>query len=109
MRDGVAVSRESEKLGFQQSHKIGKLDMVIFTLSHESTKNVQINTRKDIKLLLSSPLGGLSPPLRVYAEDFVSLPSKINFASVFAHSLEFILRLREQNSGFTFHYHFLAD
>ena len=62
-RDGVAMSRETEKLGFQESHKNDKLDIVMFTLSHESTKNVQLNTRKDVKLLLSSPFGVLSPPL----------------------------------------------
>ena len=45
-RDGVAMSRETEKLGFQESHKINKLDIVIFTLSHESPKNVQINLEK---------------------------------------------------------------
>ena len=63
LRDGVAMFRETEKLGFQESHKNDKLDIVMFTLSHESTKNVQLNTRKDVKLLLSSPFGGLSPPL----------------------------------------------
>lgn len=31
-RDGVAVSRETEKLGLQESHKIDKLDIVTFTL-----------------------------------------------------------------------------
>ena len=40
------MSRETEKLGFQESHKINKLDIVIVTLSHESTKNVQINLEK---------------------------------------------------------------
>ena len=45
-RGGIAMSRETEKLGFQESHKIDKLDIVIFTLSHESTKNVQISLEK---------------------------------------------------------------
>ena len=31
-RDGVAMSRETEKLGIQESHKIDKMDIVTFTL-----------------------------------------------------------------------------
>jgi len=32
LRNGIAMSRETEKLGFQESHKIDRLDIVMFTL-----------------------------------------------------------------------------
>ena len=74
-------------------------------LALSQPEHKQINSNKDkllIKIKAAIPsLSGTSPPLSAYAENFVSLSSKINFACV-CEFVKFNFQLSEQESCFTF-------
>ena len=106
-RDCVTMSRETGNQKKKKNHKNGKLDTVTFKLigqklhafGPEPTKNKQINSNKDIKTAVIPVFGVSSPLLSVYAEGFVSLSFKINFACMsFCQFVNSIVCLCEQNS-----------